>query len=71
MNDLEGEIMFSVLTDFEGTLITDNGTINEDDLKTLKKLLNNNVHICIVSSASFDKLKEFKNLLNNIRSCRN
>ncbi|MCR5113642.1 MAG: HAD hydrolase family protein [Acholeplasmatales bacterium] len=52
--------MFSILSDFEGTLITDNGSIKESDLFTLRDLIREGNHICIVSSASFDRLKEFK-----------
>ena len=52
--------MFSILTDFEGTLITDKGILNDMDLLRLRDILASGNHICIVSNTSFDQLKEFK-----------
>jgi len=52
--------MYSILCDFDGTLIKSDRTIDKDALITLKKLLIDN-HFCIVSQSSISELLTFIN----------
>ena len=51
--------MYSILCDFDGTLIMDNGQIDNNYLDMLKDICNNN-HLCILSSSSYYELLKFK-----------
>ncbi|MCR5349760.1 MAG: HAD family hydrolase [Acholeplasmatales bacterium] len=53
--------MYSVLCDFDGTLVKNNRTLNKDDVFKLKNFTANN-HICIVSNSSISELTDFINL---------
>lgn len=50
---------FSILLDFDGTLINNKGQIEKNDLAIFKDLTKNN-HICVVSNTNYTGLKEFK-----------
>ena len=55
--------MYTILCDFDGTLVMDNGEIDPNYLDMLHSICNNN-HLCLVSSSSFDTLTKFKNKYN-------
>lgn len=52
--------MYSILLDFDGTLIRSDGTIEENDCLLLKKIIEEN-NVCVVSSSSYNSLQKFKN----------
>ena len=52
--------MYTILCDFDGTLIMDNGKIDNNYLDMLNDVCNNN-HLCLISNSSFDILNKFKN----------
>ena len=53
--------MYSVLCDFDGTLVKNDRTINKDDVFRLKNFTSSN-HICIVRNSSISELTDFMNL---------
>ena len=55
--------MYSILCDYDGTLVMDNGTIDSSYLDMLKDVCNNN-HLCVLSSSSYYELLNFKNKYN-------
>lgn len=55
--------MYTILCDFDGTLVMDNGQIDPNYLELLHNICNTN-HLCIVSSSSFDILNKFKEKYN-------
>lgn len=52
--------MYSILLDFDGTLIRSDGTIEENDIISFKKIIEEN-NVCVVSSSSYNSLQKFKN----------
>ena len=52
--------MYSILLDFDGTLIRSDGTIEYNDVNLFKKIIEEN-NVCVVSSSSFNSLQKFKN----------
>lgn len=50
---------YSILLDYDGTLINNKGTIDSNDVILLKEIIDKN-HICVVSSTNYTGLKEFK-----------
>lgn len=55
--------MYSIMCDFDGTLVMDNGEIDSKYLDKLKYICDNN-HLCILSSSSYNDLLNFKNKYN-------
>ncbi len=51
--------MYSILLDYDGTLIRSDNTIEENDVILLKKIIENN-NVCVVSSSSYNSLLKFK-----------
>ncbi len=51
--------MYSILLDYDGTLIRSDNTIDENDVILLKKIIENN-NVCVVSSSSYNSLLKFK-----------
>ncbi len=52
--------MYSILLDFDGTLIRSDGTIENNDVNLFKRIIEEN-NVCVVSSSSFNSLQKFKN----------
>ena len=52
--------MYSIMCDFDGTLVMDNGEIDSQYLDKLRYVCDNN-HLCILSSSSYNDLLNFKN----------
>ena len=52
--------MYSILLDFDGTLIRSDGTIENNDVILFKRIIEEN-NVCVVSSSSFNSLQKFKN----------
>ena len=52
--------MYSILLDFDGTLIRSDGTIENNDVNLFKRIIEEN-NVCVVSSSSFNSLEKFKN----------
>ena len=52
--------MYSILLDFDGTLIRSDGTIEYNDVNLFKKIIEVN-NVCVVSNSSFNSLQKFKN----------
>lgn len=52
--------MYSILLDYDGTLIKSDGTIDKDDLILFKKLIDEGNNVCVVSSSSYNSLLKFK-----------
>ena len=51
--------MYTILCDFDGTLVMDNGKIDIKYMDMLQDICNNN-HLCIISNSSYDTLNKFK-----------
>ena len=52
--------MYSILLDFDGTLIRSDGTIENNDVNLFKRIIEEN-NVCVVSSSSFNSLQKCKN----------
>ena len=52
--------MYSILSDFDGTLIRSDGSIDKNDLVLLKEIIEKGNNVCIVSSSSYNSLLDFK-----------
>ena len=55
--------MYSILCDFDGTLVKDDGQLEDSYVDTLRDICNNN-HFFISSSSTFNDLLNFKNKYN-------